>query len=102
MAIKCDIGVKNNFCSLIYFCLTLCTHVYNIFGSVHLSGRARINCDLPSHFATDVHAAEWLILGLSLPSAKQNHHDIGNTVQDLCVCHQSGGICDQEPCAAVD
>ncbi len=27
------------------------------------------------------HAAEWLIYGLGLPSAKENHHDTWNTVQ---------------------
>ena len=30
-------------------------------------------------------AAEWLIYGLSLPSAKENHHNTWNTIQDLCV-----------------
>ena len=32
-----------------------------------------------------MHAAEWLIYGLGLPSAKENHHDTWNTVQDLCL-----------------
>ncbi len=34
------------------------------------------------HYA---HAAEWSIYGLGLPSAKENHHDTWNTVQDLYV-----------------
>ncbi len=28
---------------------------------------------------------EWSIYGLGLPSAKENHHDMWNTAQDLCL-----------------
>ena len=47
------------------------------------SSRSRSNvwrCIL--HYAC---AAKWSIYGLGLPSAKENHRDTWNTVQDLCV-----------------
>ncbi len=32
-----------------------------------------------------MHGLEWSIHGLSLPSAKENHHDTWNRAQDLCL-----------------
>ncbi len=51
-----------------------------MFGSICLS--IRLSVRQRSHYAR---VAEWLIYGLGLPSASENHHDTWDTVQDPCV-----------------
>ncbi len=48
------------------------------------------------------HGTEWLIYGLGLSSAEENHHDTWNTAQDLClVVNNQETVAIKELCAAV-
>ncbi len=56
----------------------------NTFGSVRLSiCLCTLSCFVGLEY--EFCGAEWSIYGLSLPSAKENHHDTWNTAQDLCL-----------------